>query len=663
MELARGEQQQSCVRMQDDTVRCWGRNDVHQAGDGPEAITRPTPIEGLTDVAEVSVGYGRTCAVQRSGHVFCWGQGFASVGDGEAAQGSGTHASGGRPIPLPGLEGVVALAVGGEICGLQRSGRVTCWGTHWGEDGTHPSRGSSTFDVGGGVELTGTDDMCALRRDGRVTCFGGTPNARFMWPAEFVPVLVPNLDDAVDLATGTDGANTSACAVRRSGQVVCWDMSRDAGREARTPAPLPGVSDAIAAAVAGAQSFALRRDGTVARYFDGQLRTSSIEGLLGVVQIVAGQSNQCAVTSAGAVLCSGSNDWGELGVGETGVFPEPVEVPGITDAVQVALGFSFSCALQRAGKVLCWGARIPIDGEPRSYAPWAMEGVENAVAIVAHAGLVCATLRNGSVTCRDRGRGRGADLPKYLQIHGVRALDFGRWWNGKQPRHVPVWGIDPSGRVVQFAPAGAPLVTPSVRNVAGLSVSEGEVYGVNGSGEVVCWSTQQGRPSVAVTIPGVTGAVQISAHADDTGWVVTGDGALFAVKQVRQREDFVVIPCAGHAEKVPGMAGVSQVASGQDLACARLRSGQVVCDRKDTWKMALNGIGQRLAPRAFFGADASPVKGLSDAVDVAVGGDHACAVRAGGKVVCWGSNAQGQLGQPDRSFSMTPVQVIAPQSP
>ena len=206
------------------------------------------------------------------------------------------------------------------------------------------------------------------------------------------------------------------------------------------------------------------------------------------------------------------------------------------------------------------------------------------------------------------------------------------------------------------------MATPKVRNVAGLSVSEDDVYAVTRSGEVVCWSTQPDRPSVAVTIPGVTGAVQISAREFDVGWVVTKDGALFAVEQVRRGNDFTVIPCAGHAEKVPGMAGVSQVASSREFACVRLGSGQVVCDRKNAWKLGLNGIGQRLAPRASFGGGAGPVKGLSDAVDVAVGLDHACAVRAGGKVVCWGSNEQDQLGQPDRSFSITPVQVIAPQT-
>ncbi len=40
----------------------------------------------------------------------------------------------------------------------------------------------------------------------------------------------------------------------------------------------------------------------------------------------------------------------------------------------------------------------------------------------------------------------------------------------------------------------------------------------------------------------------------------------------------------------------------------------------------------------------APVAGLTDAVAVAVGANHYCAVRASGAVVCWGNNAYGQLG-------------------
>jgi alpha-tubulin suppressor-like RCC1 family protein len=49
-----------------------------------------------------------------------------------------------------------------------------------------------------------------------------------------------------------------------------------------------------------------------------------------------------------------------------------------------------------------------------------------------------------------------------------------------------------------------------------------------------------------------------------------------------------------------------------------------------------------------------PVHGIEDAVDLSVGMDFACAVRAGGRVTCWGSNERGQLGNPDSKDALLP---------
>jgi alpha-tubulin suppressor-like RCC1 family protein len=39
-----------------------------------------------------------------------------------------------------------------------------------------------------------------------------------------------------------------------------------------------------------------------------------------------------------------------------------------------------------------------------------------------------------------------------------------------------------------------------------------------------------------------------------------------------------------------------------------------------------------------------PVQGISDATAVAAGFHHACALRAGGQVTCWGLDLWGQAG-------------------
>lgn len=92
---------------------------------------------------------------------------------------------------------------------------------------------------------------------------------------------------------------------------------------------------------------------------------------------------------------------------------------------------------------------------------------------------------------------------------------------------------------------------------------------------------------------------------------------------------------------IPALRDVVEVAAGEAHSCALTRDGAVWC-----WGAGLRGqIGdggegeehQRVAVP-------TRVEGIDDAARIAAGGYHACAVRAGGRVTCWGDDAAGQLG-------------------
>ena len=51
------------------------------------------------------------------------------------------------------------------------------------------------------------------------------------------------------------------------------------------------------------------------------------------------------------------------------------------------------------------------------------------------------------------------------------------------------------------------------------------------------------------------------------------------------------------------------------------------------------------------------VAGISDAVAIAAGDDHSCALRQGGTISCWGYNGYGQLGDGTYDDSLVPVGV------
>ena len=74
----------SCAVTTAGAVKCWGRNSEGQVGD--ESLTRresPTPVSGLSEgVAEVSAGNAMACAVLEDGTAKCWGQNtFGQIGD------------------------------------------------------------------------------------------------------------------------------------------------------------------------------------------------------------------------------------------------------------------------------------------------------------------------------------------------------------------------------------------------------------------------------------------------------------------------------------------------------------------------------------------------------------------------------------------------------
>lgn len=82
-------------------------------------------------------------------------------------------------------------------------------------------------------------------------------------------------------------------------------------------------------------------------------------------------------------------------------------------------------------------------------------------------------------------------------------------------------------------------------------------------------------------------------------------------------------------------------------------------------KARCHGLGKhgQLGDGSNRNAFVSGVKVNTDAelVRLCAAGDHTCAQDAGGKLVCWGDNAFGQLGTGDRTNRDTPVVITLPE--
>lgn len=399
-------QDHACAVRDSGRVACWGGNRFGQLGNGEdgidpdtgEGIFSPVPVEVrgvggdgvLSDVVEIAVGATHTCALQESGQVLCWGNNYyGTVGNDLAYLGEAT------PVKVHGVNGhgtlddVVSVSAGKEhTCALRAGGEVVCWGrNNFGQVGQSETGGTERFTVPATVDglsevtaVTATSiNTCALREDGQVFCWGidelgqlgdgrsgrdehSTP----LYSTE--PVKVHGvggygyLDDVGALATSSGASHL--CAVRKSGQAVCWGDNQDGelgnGEHNDFPGQVPREYSSIPVPVKGVGG-----DGILDR----------------VTTLSATNAHTCALRTWGDALCWGWGGSGQLGDGSTHddtgeVMPLPVPVKGVTgsggltDIRGITAGWLSTCAVLGSAQGVCWGSnavgQLGNDGETGS---------------------------------------------------------------------------------------------------------------------------------------------------------------------------------------------------------------------------------------------------------------------------------------------------------
>lgn len=324
----------TCAISRSGAVFCWGDNSYGQLGDGTTVSrTLPVRVGGLTgSFVSVSAGEGHTCALDTEGQVFCWGSNnFGQLG-------IGSWIDSREPVLVKALRpGALQISTGAyTTCALDASARVMCWGNGgWGQlgngvIGSWSNTPSRVIGIAPGARQVSTavGHACALTGTGRAMCWGhngfgqlGIELGDYRTTASRVEALQ---DGLLSISVG----NNWTCATTRVRRVKCWGLN--------TSQQLGPFEEQIS-----------RRP------------VSQTAVPQGVRALTSSMFAACSLNRQRAARCWGDNSYSQLGPLQASSSASPVEVPNLGVGIQALSTGATSrhnCAIIRNGQLRCWGA-------------------------------------------------------------------------------------------------------------------------------------------------------------------------------------------------------------------------------------------------------------------------------------------------------------------
>lgn len=438
---------------------------------------------------------------------------------------------------------------------------------------------------------SGNAFTCDVSEQGGARCWGRN-NSGQLGDGTIQNRSVPaSLSGGIPLLSVTAG-NEHACGLTPSGEAYCWGRNYEGQIGTGSTSP----SEPIPVAVVGGNRF---RD------------------------ITAGYSFTCGLTLQNAVLCWGSDQQGQLGIGGgSGTQPSPVEVSGGRTYVALDIGGNNACAIGADQTTYCWGLLVVPSSVAPANVPTAVSGGTGFTSISVGPTHACAVDTQQDIYCWGQsslGLGGAQSRSPTTPVEGFQSwvsVDAGRWFScGRSDSGTSYcWGNNDDGRLGSGTRiwASSPQLVTGGADFTSLALGEDHACGRTQAGETYCWG-----------------------YRGDGG---VGDGAAA----------YGVLPSQIQS---PAMRAVS---AGSAHGCAIATSGQGYC-----WGLNRDGqvgdgtLVDRLSP--------TPI-GLGQSLDqiaVSSDGSHSCAVTTTGDGYCWGSNGYGQLGDSTGARRPAPTPIAA----
>jgi len=324
----------TAVLKPDGTVWSWGYGGNGAMGNGDTSDAYPPVQATITGVKAIAVGASHTLALKTDGTVWAWGGNFSGqIGNGNTTQQY-------LPVRAGTLTGIIAIAAGDSFSvAVDSSGGVYTWGAN------------NSGQLGDGSNLT-----------------------------RLSPVKLKNFTIATTVGPWVAAGVEHVLARKADGTLWAWGANLRGQLGDNTlvnknkPVQVSGIT-AVAAMAAGSEhSLAAKTDGTIWSWgynSNGQLGggelgsvrmvPGQVAGLIGIVQVAAGNWHSLAVSNDGHLWTFGSNGNGQIGNGTTGNNQLSPVVLTLFPVARLDGGLAHSVAITDDGSVWSWGSdRTPM---------------------------------------------------------------------------------------------------------------------------------------------------------------------------------------------------------------------------------------------------------------------------------------------------------------
>ncbi|MPZ52597.1 MAG: hypothetical protein GEU79_07675 [Acidimicrobiia bacterium] len=621
----------SCALDEEGAAWCWGENESGQLGEGGLALGSTLPVNVLGDheFSSITAGGEHTCALDVEGAAWCWGRNHnGQLGDNNLGVNSTT------PVRVAGGHTFSQLATSfAYTCGIDTDDIVWCWGSDnlgqlgLGGDGAPvpvPTMVGDGDPFTAATVVTGGSHACALKDSGDAYCWGYNANGQLGIGPDTSIHTLPTLVVGDHTFTSLVNGQNHTCGIDDAGATWCWGENAAGQLGLGDYSPNHNVPEQLT---------------------DGPEFT----------RIIAETGHYtCGIDLNDAAWCWGSNNFGQLGIGQIGGSnpPNPVPVVGDHNFGAMSLGEFHACGTDGENVVRCWGG---------NFTAQLGQGTEGFGTEVTRPEPV----HRGTAPATGPGplRLNTSALPDF---HALVSYEEQLWAEGGSGEYL--WQAEglPDGLVLDESTgliANDPT-NPVIRDASPFPVVDVTVTDTRNPDESVTETLFLEMVGVTQLNSGWGHTCAVTSEATAFCWgrnntgqigngIVGGDGP--------DGDASLPAPVL-NTEGTGPLTDVAEVVGGDGHSCARTNAGTAYC-----WGASFDGrLGngsidpqpQPLPQQVRNSDDSGP---LTDVVDIVTGSQFGCAITADGVLHCWGNSSQGKLGNGETNgFQPLPQPVRNP---